>query len=129
MVCRKQMKYAKAWPDTKANSNPEDAQVFPKALVQQTVENTVENLLKDAFGSAHDEEDPQLSESETKHVKKAKTKPVERAPSHERSVDATQTLWIAFGILAFFTFLFLMSLYQRISAMEAWLHGRLTTHT
>lgn len=126
------MKYAKAWPTLdlpKANSlanSKEDAQVFPKALVQQTVENTVESLLKDAFGTATDDEDPQLDD--VKHEKQVQVKKMTAEKASTASSD-TQSLWIAFGILAFFTFLFLMSLYQRISAMEAWLHGRLTSHT
>ena len=140
------MKYAKAWPTeatqapAKPNSNVDSnvelgAQVFPKALVQQTVENTVENLLKDAFGPGHafvpaDDEDPQLHDSDAKKrsskVVKGTVAAVANAPS---TSDATQPLWIAFGILAFFTLVFILSLYQRISAMEAWLHGRLTTHT
>jgi hypothetical protein len=125
-ILNKEMKFDKAWPpEPKANS-VQDAPVFPKLLIEQTVESTVNGLLKETFGETQDDQ---------KNNFKAFAGPsavASAGPSQNVSgvsADAIKHVWLAFGILAFFTFIFLTSLYQRISSLEAWLHGRLATRT
>jgi hypothetical protein len=124
------MKFDKAWPSaTNSTANSTDAQVFPKTLIEQTVESTVNGLLKETFSSTQPE-DENTSKQKTKKRSKTVAEPVlAGVPVISAHTDATKQLWIAFVIFAFVTLVFLSSLYQRISAMEAWLHGRLATRT
>ena len=120
------MKLSRAWPTEKiANSTNEtnctngtnNIRVWPKSItsvVDETVERSLDQLLKESFPEDTEAtEDPKVPEAQTKQlVKKALSDPL-------------ANVWIAIGVLAFIVFAAINSLYQKISSLESWLHGRM----
>jgi len=126
------------------NDAENDAQVWPKTfskdLLDLTVNKTLDNLLNEAF------EDPEEttaglkaaspssktgSKGASKGTSKIGSKTL-RSEARRLKPDSNiaeqsdvRPLWTAFGIFAFITILFLLHLHQKISSLEAWLHGRL----
>jgi hypothetical protein len=106
------MRYADAWPeDFGAVVEPKTATVGPTET-EMSVQ-TVQNLLKSAFPENEVEDPTEVLQNDSVPV--------------EKSVETNTmtTLWIAFGILALFSFYTITSLMNRIETLEAWLHGRM----
>lgn len=132
-----------------SNSRPTGnlgAVVEPKAVaalpdnVQQAVEETVEGLLVKAFPDAEIEDLPRKARKQTpprvvrdpfsdaaqKSEEDPETAPIQHALlAPVRSVPPVDPVWVAFGAMALIGLLAFMSLYQRITTLESWLHGRL----
>jgi hypothetical protein len=143
--------FEKKSPDA---ANPEnDAPVWPKTyskeLLDLTVNKTLDNLLNEAFEDPEELEKATLKPTKTASSKTAASKTASRialkttinrnanklvqaSPLVRRRPDTNiaeqsdvRPLWTAFGIFAFITILFFLHLHQKISSVEAWLHGRL----
>lgn len=119
------MKLNRAWPTKKADDADEqkkiikvDARVWPKSvtnIVDQTVERSLDQLLKESFPEEILEDPAKIESMETDRKEVAK----------KMFADPLSNVWIAIGILALITFISLNSLYQKISTLESWLHGRM----
>ena len=142
------MKSEKAWPtkliEAKLNSDSPklnsdspklnsdapklvvDAKVYPKAftkeLLDKTVNQTLDKLLSESF---HDDDDD--AKPEKKHDIKPK-KLVKKTGMKDLNVLDTQDtkpLWIAFSVFVLVTLFLFVNIFQKISNIESWLHGRL----
>ena len=125
------MKLNRAWPEqtsekpkTKLQTEKVDARVWPKSItnvVDETVERSLSQLLKESF--------PEESLDDPKPVAEATEAKTEAKTEALFVRDPMTNVWIAFAILAFMTFAAVNSLYQKISSLESWLHGRMmSTH-
>lgn len=130
------MKLCKAWPDmcTKSEVDKVDAKVdkvdlvdkdervWPKALVDAAVDRSVESLLKISKSEEEDLEDPKMPVQQIIKKKKKSVKVAKKSEIH----DLKQILY-ALGILGIIILGFLYTLFERVSSLEVWLHGRLRT--
>ena len=104
------MRYADAWPeDLGALVEPKTVPTVETEISSQTIQ----TLLKTAFPETEDE-NPELPNHE-----------VIAAPKVVSKYGALTPVWIAFAILALFSFYTITSLMNRIENLEAWLHGRM----
>jgi len=92
-----------------------DAQVWPKALVDAAVASAVDAVISKSteVETVEDPVEPQIS--------KSKSGPI------IHSIDSTNELKTILYVIAFLGLLilgFLYTLYDRVSSLEAWLHGR-----
>lgn len=117
------MKLDRAWPLLEKVVVQEN-RVWPKSVksaLDQTVERSIGELLKESFPETEFEESDDSDDSDqdpkqpTKAVKHAKVS----------LIDQTSTIWIAFGLLAFVIFMAINNLHQKIATLESWLHGRM----
>ena len=105
------MRYSDAWP--------EDSLLEPKAVPTVETElsaQTVETLLKSAFPETELEDPVAPSVTVPRDVPSAKV---------VQSDTKLTPVWIAFAILALFSFYTITTLMNRIETLEAWLHGRM----
>lgn len=142
------MKYCRVWgcpaepvtPTSDSTSDPTngqtDAVVLPKALVDAAVNAAVdaafENVVRSTKQASHEAEPATRPATRPHKVKKHRTaKLSERPEVVETPVfadgkDLTQPLWVALGLAFLLLLVFVWSVNQRVAALEAWLHGRLT---
>jgi len=119
------MKLERAWPIERIekpieNVKKVDARVWPKSItnvVDQTVERSLSQLLKESF--------PEVENT----VEDSVEDPLPPQPIVKTGKvfvkDPMTNVWVAFAILAIMTFAAINSLYQKISSLESWLHGRM----
>ena len=131
------MKLNRAWPEMQSSTpivSPtpnqtevgpiKNARVWPKSItsaVEQTVERSLNELLKESFP-----ETPFADQPETEDPKEIPNVVQSRSVAIKNVLaDPNATLWIAFGLLAFVMFVAINSLHQKIASLESWLHGRM----
>jgi hypothetical protein len=121
------MKLCKAWGTCEApiDLTLKDAQVWPKSLVESTVNRTVDALLKESFQENEDPKEPEIREVKDSTANGKTSGQTSGREAIGSSVP--KEVWIVFGIFAFIVFALINSLFYKISEIEAWLHGRLRT--
>ena len=120
------MKYCKAWNNCPLEIDPvfketkfvetkfvRDSRVWPKAVVDDAVDRSINELLKESFP-----EDPTDQAPEVKLVKNLQSQTVVHA-----NVDP---IWIALGVVCLLFLILINSISQRLNSLESWLRGRMS---
>jgi len=110
------MKYGRAWKSEKTETKI-DALVYPKSvesMVTESVERTLDSLIKENFLEEEKSEDPIEIKQDIKQ-------------KHDQVFNSSsvQPFWIALGVISLVFFVAINNLYYKISTLESWLHGRM----
>jgi hypothetical protein len=144
------MKYCKAWPDackqlsvgSSSKVEPEsvhvptpDAIVYPKQLIEATVEESVDSILRSKFPMKDlvVPEEPKIVVPEIQEEAVVVRKPIsgrsievqETFPRRQKATNDLMPVWITLGIMGFLMLVLVWGLMQRVQSLESWLHGRL----
>ena len=133
------MKFDKAWPieekiiitvkdanlnnanDANKDAN-KDAKVFPKTLIDQTVQQSIDSLLKQSFGEDEDPEVPKKNEIKNEPLKKMKRKePLEFKTTTNNDI---KFLWIGFGALFLLGIWAFNAIFFRLTVIETLISRR-----
>lgn len=130
------MKLCKVWackPETEQTANgfvaetpKQDSVVLPKQLVDSLVAEAVDSALEEAFPKHAFDPVPEKPTKVRRKAPKDQEAPKSTETACAGSPSDLKWVYVALVALAVLMVFLAASVHTRMSAMEAWLHGRLT---
>ena len=114
-------RFCDAWPC--------EGEVLPKAIETLVTKDSIESLIKNAFDSVLEDPESLKPEPLKTDLKSVPEKHKAMRTDVIRTDVRIEPIWIAFAILAFFTFYAFTVLSNRVENLESWLHGRMMPRT